>query len=114
MSTFLRSALLSLWTFVLTSTASGCREPAPLAPPPSAAAPVLITEPPAPPALAAPEPEPEVALLPPGPELVVPDQPWLRGIRGWDGALVAVGDSHDGEGGSYRIEPIDRPERARA
>jgi hypothetical protein len=32
----------------------------------------------------------------------------------WDGALVAVGDLRDGFGGSYRLEPIDRPERTRA
>src|SRR5690348_2461752 len=114
MNTPLRCALLSLWTFALAFAPSGCREPAPLAPLPSASAPAVITQPPTSPALAALEPGTEVALSPPGPKLIVRDQPWLRSIRSWAGALVAVGDPRDGVGGSYRIGPIDRPERAHA
>lgn len=52
--------------------------------------------------------------MPPGPDLIVRNQPWLRGIRAWDGAIVALGDARGGEGGLYRVEPLDRPERARA
>lgn len=93
---------------------SGCRAPAPQAPPLRPSAPALSTPLPAAPVANAPEPEPEVALAAPGPGLVVRGQPWLRGVRAWDGGLIALGDARDGAGGSYRLEPIDRPERTRA
>lgn len=93
---------------------SGCREPAPLAPLPSPSALAVIKQAPTSPAFAALEPGPEVALSLPGPELLVPDQPWLRSLRSWAGALIAVSDPRDGIGGSYRVDPMDRPERAHA
>jgi hypothetical protein len=108
MSTPHRCTLLSVWTFALAFPLTACREPAPLAPLPGASASVIAK----PPALPVPGPEPEVALSSPAPELVVRDQPWLRGLRSWDGVLVAVGGARGD--GAYRIEPIDRPELTRA
>jgi hypothetical protein len=53
----------------------------------------------------------DVPLVPPSPALFVRDQFSLRGLRTWDGALVAMGDRRGG--GPYQIDLADRLERAR-